>query len=203
MEVIILNEMRMAKFETLIMDVNESINKNKKITFITKMWALSFESKKLSPLYMIFEPEKINEFALVICDKAKFELVESVDQYRDDWGYKYSFDSLSDAKTKIEAAKDFVKYCRGEQGRAEAYKFIFWALMILSVEKESSAEWLSLICDFTRMLRITDEELMDITYAIKCVYNEVKDEYVFKTETIPGVLGNLFNLYGNSDFVVE
>ena len=207
-----MDEMRMAKFETFIEDINNAIKKrsgggilgfSSSMLRATRMMTASITGKTISPLGMIFDIEELNESAVVILNKATIELAGSNDRYEDPWFSRYGSNPMNDAKTKIEAAKDFVKYCRDEQNRPEAYKFIFWSLMILSVEKESSDKWLSLICDFARMLRITDDELMDITYAIKCVYNEVENEYVFKTETIPGVLGNLFNLYGNSDFAVE
>lgn len=205
-----MDEMRMAKFETLISDINEAIKKDRfggfrsifRMTGSMSILAAG-ETNRTTPLYLIFEPEKTNDFVSVICKKAKFEISGNSDSYEDPWASKYGTQTLDDAKTKIEAAKDFVKYCRDEQNRPEAYKFIFWSLMIISVENENSDEWLSLICDFTRMLRISDDELMDIIYAIKCIYNEVEEEYVFKTETIPAVLGDLFNLYGNSDFTVE
>lgn len=210
MEERIMDEMRMAKFETLISDINEAIKKDRfggfrsifRMTGSMSILAAG-ETNRTTPLYLIFEPEKTNDFVSVICKKAKFEISGNSDSYEDPWASKYGTQTLDDAKTKIEAAKDFVKYCRDEQNRPEAYKFIFWSLMIISVENENSDEWLSLICDFTRMLRISDDELMDIIYAIKCIYNEVEEEYVFKTETIPAVLGDLFNLYGNSDFTVE
>ena len=71
--------------------------------------------------------------------------------------------------------------------------------MVLTVDKNNYDERLSLICDFARMLRITDDEMMDISYTIKCVYNEVEEEYSFKSDMVPSVLGALFNLYGNTD----
>lgn len=205
-----MDEMRMAKFETLIEDINHSIKKRHGgllggSSFLRAMMVLTqTENKNIqTPLFMVFSPETLNDYSLKICNTATFELVGSNDTYEDPWVSKYGTVSFKEAKTKIEAAKDFVKYCRDDQNRPEAYKFIFWSLMILSVENESSDEQLSLICDFARMLRITDDELLDITYTIKCVYNKVEEEYVFKTDTIPSVLGNLFNLYGNSDFTVE
>lgn len=208
-----MNEMRMAKFETLIEDINDSIKKRH--GGILGMMGLSVFARSMSrmlqeeniniqtPLFMIFSPETLNDYSVKICNTATFELVGNDDTCEDPWASKYRTVSFKDAKTKIEAAKDFVKYCRDDRNKSEAYKFIFWSLMILSVENESSDEQLSLICDFVRMLRITDDELLDIIYAIKCVYNEVEEEYVFKTDTIPSVLGKLFNLYGNSDFTVE
>lgn len=202
-----MDEMRMAKFETLIEDVDDAIRRG---DFWYGTGVFTGESRfirelhrnKTSPLYLIFESDKINEFASVICENAIIK-IKGDDFLKEPWADNYGIDSLSDAKTKIEASKDFVKYCRNEVNRPEGYKFIFWALMIVSVTSDVSDDSLSLICDFARMLRITDDELLDITYAIKCIYNEVKEDYVFKSESVPAVLGNLFSLYGNSDFTIE
>jgi hypothetical protein len=83
--------------------------------------------------------------------------------------------------------------------------------MVLTVQKDNYDEKLSLICDFARMLRITDGELMDITYIIKCIYNEEGEEtYSFKSQKVPGVFGELLNLYvydnttsGNAGATIE
>ena len=71
--------------------------------------------------------------------------------------------------------------------------------MILTVDKTDAEEHLALICDFAKMLRITEDEFEDIIQTVKIVYNEVATEYVFKSESIPSVLGSLFNMYGGQD----
>ena len=194
-----MNEMRMAKFETLIEDINDSIKKRHGgiLWSMAKSMSEMLQEENINiqtSLFMIFSPETLNDYSVKICNTATFELVGNDDTYGDPWASKYRTVSFKDAKTKIEAAKDFVKYCRDDRNRSEAYKFIFWSLMILSVENESSDEQLSLICDFVRMLEITDDELLDIIYAIKCVYNENEDEekyvYVFKTNTVASVFDN-------------
>lgn len=92
-----------------------------------------------------------------------------------------------------------MQLCRTTANSTEGYKFIFWALMILTVDKADAEEHLALICDFAKMLGITEDEFEDIIQTVKIIYNEVTTEYVFKSENIPSVLGSLFNMYGGQD----
>ena len=92
-----------------------------------------------------------------------------------------------------------MKYCRQSYNVTEGYKFIFWALLVLSVDKSEAEEHLSLICDFAQMLHISDAEFEDVIQTVKIIYNKVETEYIFKSENIPSILGSLFNLYGNQD----
>lgn len=62
--------------------------------------------------------------------------------------------------------------------------FIFWALMLLSVNKTNETERLSLICDLARILKVTDDEVMDIVQVIKVIYQETETP-VFRSEAVP------------------
>lgn len=101
---------------------------------------------------------------------------------------------LKDPKTCIAAAKAFVKFCRREYNQNEGYKFIFWALMILAVDKTDAEEHLTLICDFARMLRITDDELEDIVHVIKIILYEPDTSCKFISSTTQGVFSNVVNV---------
>ena len=65
MEERIMDEMRMAKFETLISDINEAIKKDRfggfrsifRMTGSMSILAAG-ETNRTTPLYLIFEPEK-------------------------------------------------------------------------------------------------------------------------------------------------
>lgn len=186
-----MNELRLAKYETLIEDINKKISK------FSWTFAKNFVNVALA---LIFDYESCNEYAKKIIEKSELYISSTKKLPTLPWQEQYpNIASLGDAKTKINAAKLLVQYCRDPQNASERYKFIFWSLMILTVDKNNAEEHLSLICDFAKMLRITNEEFEDIIYAIKCVYNEADKEYTFKSETIPEVLGGIRNLYGDQD----
>jgi len=198
-----MNDSRVFKFETMIEDVDKVIKKENFLSgFLGIGRAMAFKpvngsSSKTSPLNIIFSSDKLNQFGKVIVKTATITLEGTGDSsYRDPWMEKYSEKKFTDDKIKISAAKDFISYCRVDNNRQEGYKLIFWSLMILSVDDADADQKLSLICDFAKMLRITDDEMVDISYVIKNLYNAVDSSYVFKTETIPSVFGNVFNLYG-------
>lgn len=194
-----MDDVRIAKFETLIEDIDSAIKKSRGIR---GLWGLGLgqRSGNNTALALIFEYNKCNEYAKAIMDKSTLSLNTSSDNYEDVWRNRYpSYESFSDAKDKITAAKDFVKYCRQSYNVTEGYKFIFWALLVLSVDKSEAEEHLSLICDFAQMLHISDAEFEDVIQTVKIIYNKVETEYIFKSENIPSILGSLFNLYGNQD----
>lgn len=204
-----MSEVRLAKFEILIEDINKIIKKQTSSSWVGSIVGSAFgfnrNNIKNVELSLIFDYDSCNEYAKIIIDKSEL-LIDSIDgRGIDKWKERYpDMASLSDVKTKIDAAKQFVQYCRESQNTSERYKFIFWSLMILTVDKNNAEEYLALICDFAKMLRISCEEFEDIIYAIKCVYNEVDKEYIFKSESIPAVLGGIFNLYdglANAEFV--
>lgn len=196
-----MSDMRMAKYETFIEDINSNIKKSAGLFgFMRRMSMLNNGSAGNTALALIYDYDKCNDYAKVIMDKSTLFLNSSDDVVTDLWKRDYpTYEEFKEAKRTIEAAKKFVQLCRTTANSTEGYKFIFWALMILTVDKEDAENHLALICDFAKMLRITEDEFEDIIQTVKIVYNEVTTEYTFKSENIPSVLGSLFNMYGGQD----
>lgn len=198
-----MSDMRMAKYETLIEDINSNIKSNSKwgSTIFDKIKEIEkkYSSIGNTALALIYDYEKCNEYAKVIMDKSTL-LFPSGIGYEDIWKRDYpTYDEFKDPKRRIRASKELVQLCRDSRNDNERYKFIFWALMILTVDKTDAEEHLALICDFAKMLRITEDEFEDIIQYIKIVYNEVTTEYVFKSDNVRSTLGSLCDLYGISD----
>lgn len=193
-----MSNMRMAKYETMIEDINSTIKKRSR-SFRLEEIEMKYSSIGNTALALIYDYEKCNEYAKVIMDKSTLLFPDRsfVCKTIDEWKEAYpTYDEFKDPKRRIEASKKLVEFCRYDTNEGEGYKFIFWALMILTVEKTDAEEHLALICDFAKMLRITEDEFEDIIQSIKIVYNEVTTEYVFKSETVPSILGDLFDMYG-------
>lgn len=194
-----MNEVRLAKFETMIENISNATQKNRLsavdiiVSISSIMTAASSENVMLS---MIFDYDSCNEFAKKIMDKAKFINISLNDPLLSDWRKNYPHrESIQDTKKKINAAKSFVQCARVPQNSQLGYLFLFWSLMILTVDKNNSDDYLPLICDFAKMLKITEEEFEDIIYVIKCIYHEEDGKYMFQSESIPDVLGDVLNLY--------
>lgn len=201
-----MNDMRMAKYETLIEDIDSNIKKSVGLFGgffgMTRaiVAATGGSSSGNTALALIYDYNKCNDYAKVIMDKSTLVLNTPDDRLTDLWERDYpTYGEFKDSKRTIEASKKFVQMCRNTENATEGYKFIFWALMILTVDKENAENHLALICDFAKMLRITEDEFEDIIQTVKIVYNEVTTEYTFKSENIPSVFGSLFNMYGGQD----
>lgn len=201
-----MSDMRMAKYETLIEDINSSIKKSRGLFgglfgFARAASAITGSgSAGNTALALVFDYDKCNDYAKIIMDKSTLVLNTSDDVTTDLWKRDYpTYGEFKDAKKKIDASKKFVQLCRKTENSTEGYKFIFWALMMLTVDKTDAENHLALICDFAKMLKITEDEFEDIIQTVKIVYNEVTTEYTFKSENIPSVLGSLFDMYGGQD----
>ena len=141
-----------------------------------------------------------NDYAKVIMDKSTLVLHSSDDGSTNLWERDYpTYGEFKDSKRRIEASKKFIQLCRKKENVTEGYKFIFWVLMILTVDKADAENHLALICDFAKMLRITEDEFEDIIQTVKSVYHEATTEYMFKSKSIPSVFGSLFNMQDGQD----
>ena len=202
-----MSDMRMAKYETLIEDINSTIKKSREL--FDGVFGMSRAIRAAvggvtaggnTALALIFDYDKCNDYAKVIMDKSTLVLNTSDDITTDAWQRDYpTYGEFQDAKKKIDASKEFVQLCRKTENSTEGYKFVFWALMMLTVDKTDAENHLALICDFAKMIRITEDEFKDIIQTVKIVYNEVTTEYTFKSENIPSVLGVLFNMYSGQN----
>ncbi|WP_186430041.1 hypothetical protein [Clostridium sp. BSD9I1] len=194
------NDMRIVKFETLINDVNEALDTK---PFMTDFFGATAmlgrrKAKTNTSLAMVFDYDKLNDYGKVIVESSRLCIRSSSDKYQDAWCEKYpDISAFKDNKYKIEAAKTLVKHCQNQQNRKEAYKFVFWTMMVLTVDKTDAEEHLSLICDFARMLKITDDEMEDMLMVIKVLYHEEESGFEFNTETVPNIFSRVLCVYNN------
>lgn len=199
-------DIKLFKFGIMIDDINEKIR--------SEMIEDNLNTNENVELCLVFDYDCCNKYAKMIMNKAQLYIGNDVciknvfniatglsDEIT--WKEKYSTKkSLNSEVDKRKAAKYFVQYCKqsGENwpkkdGEIEGYKFIFWALMILTVDSNRADEYLSLICEFAKMLKITEDEFKDIIYVIKKIYNKDDKEYIFKSKSIPYVFRKILKSY--------
>lgn len=188
-----MSDIRIVKFETMVEEINNLI----KFVYFTDVEYGRVDVN--NGLFMIFDYDKLNEYGKIIMDKSCISFVVDFVKLCDfeaacfRWFNEYDDgNDLKNLKARRDAAEIFGRLCRESYNRAEAYKFIFWALMILTVDKTDAEEHLSLICDFARMLNISDDELEDIVLIIKSLYTGRRRVF-FKTANVPKLLGNAWN----------
>lgn len=179
------SDLRIVKFEVLINDIEKALNGE--VSKTSLVWAISMVLIQPNALDLVYDYEKLNNYGKIIYDNAKIRVMK-----KDDYN---EYENSNDIKSKINKAKNLVSYCQTEGKKSEGYKFIFWSLLILTVDKTDYEQHLSLICDFARMLKITDDEIRDILHVIKSIYHKQDKRYTLKTETITKNFSDVLNLY--------
>lgn len=186
---------RIVKFEVLIKDIDNALELNRgmgAIAFLTNNTRREAQSALFSPLDIIFKRDSLNIYGRIIMQNATIEMPWP--EYADTWYKQYSGKNFNSEQTKYSAAKDFIKHLRESNLsyiRYQKYIFIFWGLMVLSVDETDADEKLSLICDFAKMLQITDDELIDIANIIKLIYHDTNERYAFKSASTSYVFEKL------------
>jgi hypothetical protein len=195
----IIKEVKLEQFKKFV----ENINRNMAgiTTFgnmFDKAWIHSrkgYEVKNTT-LGLIFDYDLCNEYAKIIIDETDLETSRVVNNT---WEEKYyDIRKFKNPEERIRVAKSFIKYCNDYEGTTEKYVFMFWSLIILTVDNNRAEEHLSLICDFAKLLNITNDEFEDIIYVIKNIYNDVDEKYTFKSKLIPDIFNSILNLENKS-----
>lgn len=196
------NEMKVIKFEHLISNINESLQRDTTpgtVSYLLTNRFIKRESKKIRKiLTLIYDYDKLNRFGKIILNRAEVEASYHIlGTDSDIWEDTYSTASFKDNRMKVEAAKQFFAWFKESNSQEVGYQLLFWALLVLTVDKTDADEKLSLICDFARILNVTDDEMEDIVNVIKVVYQEVDTELTFKSENIPEIFHRTIGIYDN------
>lgn len=154
------------------------IVKFKKI--IEKIWNNDLDRKLLTEdntvaskddsifLATIYDYDKLNDYGKVI-----MEQVSDLEHNR-----KY-LSLYKNVEYRIDQADWICSFIHsGVNNSYREYIFIFWALMILAVDDTDKEEHLSLICDFAKLLRINDTEMMDIVQIIRLIFGKETEGFL-------------------------
>lgn len=202
------NDIRIIKFETLIKDINNMILPTSSAmegdpsiigsAFIrmTRMMVNNYENNvyknngyKNKSMLLIYDYNKLNDYGKIILNCSSSNLLS--------WKSNYDEDNLKNDRERIDAAKEFIKCCREADSKDYTYNFIFWAMMVLAVDKTDQEKNLSLICDFARMLRVSDSEMLDIFHVIKTIFHKENEKYNFINNDIYKHFRSVLNLYND------
>lgn len=195
------NNMKTLKFETMIKEVSNNLGScsvvNSSGIFSRMPISLCLATKSNAMLSLIFQYNKMSDYAkIVISHSVCSEISDGT------WAARYrenDYDYFIDHKNRLNAAKSFISSYSSGESRVK-YEFVFWNLMVLAVDKTDFEEKMSLICDFARMLKVTDDEVEDIIQVIKIIFREINaEESTFKTDNIPDMFGKVINMYENKN----
>lgn len=162
------NDMRIVKFKMIIRDIWEDTGKRSLTNCLGQInggWYTAL-------LAIIYDYDKLNAYGKIIMEQV-CELDRS--EFGDD-GFSHRVEFVEKCKAveyRMKAAKALVKDLNeGDYKEYNKLLFIFWSLMILAVDDADKEEHLSLVCDFAKMLKVGDEEIMDIVQIIRAVFHE-------------------------------
>lgn len=202
--------MKVLKFETIINDVQDVLKRDIRKSGFEDVKVGATEKLDANThlffnpaLGLIYDYEKLNDYGKVIMDHSRLYITDGYNSYKDIWTPKYqTMNNFNDFKVKLDVSKEFIKLCRLNDNYGEAHKFIFWAMLILTVDKNIQEEKLSLICDFTQMLKISYDEVLDILLVVKIVLHEEKYKFNlkalkangFKTFSMDALFARMLNL---------
>lgn len=137
-------------------------------------------------LSLIYDYEKCNDYAKVIMEKSTFPMQPSDDGFKDLGEDVFlGGTGFTDDGENLRAVKQFAQSCIQSGYYETGCRFIFWALMVLTVDESDAKKHLDLICNLAEMLCVTDDEFEDIVQLVKAAYSEAAPEYEFKSEKIP------------------
>ena len=153
-----------------------------------------FEKYHVDPsLLFIFDYDKSNKFAQIIMERCPIITHWNLTQWREN--AREGVYAYSDVKDSIYKIKEFVNNCKEDAFDSEGYRFIFWSLMILAVDKTEEDKHISLICNFAKMFDITDKEIQDMIYIVKLIFNKVDSDYQFQSDKVVEIFGNVLTKY--------
>lgn len=191
---------RIAKFSVLVDEIVGLVKKGeglkKRLSGSNGELFELFEKYHIDPsLLFIFDYDKLNKFAQIIMERCPISTRWNYLQWLENARANVFTYSDIDSIHKI---KEFVKECvEGTfwSNNEERYKFIFWSLMILAVDKTEEDKHISLICNFAKMLDITDKEIQDMIHIVKLIFNKVDSDYEFQSDTIVEIFGSVLTKY--------
>ena len=141
-------------------------------------------------LLLIYNYNKINEYGKIILEDSTFFIEGWTSNYK-----MIEIGRFNDNEFKLYATEKFIVSCKDVKNKEVMYKFIFWAMMILAVDKTDIEKNLSVICDFAAIMNVTDDEMEDIFKLIKIIFHQKEVDFQFKSTNIPNIFSRVIDLY--------
>ena len=198
--------MQIAKYSTIIKKINEALIHPDEIRAIEDPFSdgitthyVDYDKDNLDMLHintkllLLYDYLSVNSYAKSIMENSRLFFKGDLGLFckRDIWAlekYSEDIDAFKDESVKVKAINLLSDSFDSSENikTGVSCKFIFWALMVLTVDHTDLENHASEIAELVEMFHITDEELSDILYVIRVLYGKSKfSEEGFKTVTIP------------------
>ena len=195
------NDMRIVKFKMMIREIFEDLGKRDLTGNLGKaVWNGGYGSVWLS---VIYDYDKLNSYGKIIMEQICEMDKDETKDYEVFLHQKKFVENCKDMEYRMKAAKTLVVKLNKEDdgkeinfGKPKKISFIFWSLMILAVDDADKEEHLSLICDFAKMLKISNAEMMDIVQVIRVIYHIEKSNVKLQTNIAIREFRKVMRRYG-------
>lgn len=193
------NDMRLVKFRMMIRDIYIDLGKHN-LTDTLSDGSGNYLNGGYGSVWLaaIYDYDKLNDYGKTIIEQVS-EMTEK-DKCEDGTAFSYKIKSVKncqDMEYRMKVATAIVVYLNERIKTFTWYKlyFIFWALMVLTVDDANKEEHLSLICDFAKMLKVSDTEITDMVQIIQAIYN-IEGNYKIQTEEVALRFREVMEKYG-------
>lgn len=207
-------DMKTVKFEMLIKELYEELGKKDLVSSLDDDLGEALnEGYDTAWLAAIYDYNKLNDYGKIIMGRVCKMTEEDEKEDDDAFSYKMEFvKKCRDAEYQLKAVNAIVREVdrdlgffgiigAGLDGYEETRKqerlrlyFLFWSLMILAVDDTDKEEHLSMICDFAKGLKISDDELMDMIRIIQAVFN-IESDNIIQTKAVDHAFGQVIDKY--------
>lgn len=206
------SDLRSVKFKMMVENIWKTLNKN----YMTgdpnpdcagRVLLMSDErDKKAGRVWLsyIYDYSRLNSYGKIIVELLSENRLNKYVTYEDKENFLHKYEDL---EYKLKEIKEFIEdfeypssYCRKNGIK---YQFIFWTLMVLTVDDTDKEEHLSLICDFAKMLEVSDEEIMDIVQIIRVIYHKEEAGFKLRSYDVRECFKNLLSQYGYNEVELE
>ena len=175
---------RIVKFEILVKKIRDAYDRH--------------DYDNNSFLNLIFDFESMNDYAKLIEKNGGFcsSFGGSIVNFFKKLNTKLEHQDLDKKITNMtECVENFNSWSwKNLNGRREHFRIIFLSLMVLTVDDTNKEKYLSAVCDFARMLEITDDEMKDVVNVVKYVLQD--ETYEPPTnEEVKKYFGSVLKMY--------
>lgn len=202
------NDMRLVKFRMMIRDIYVDLGKTD-LTRTLSDGSGNYLNGGYGAVWLaaIYDYDKLNDYGKAIIEQVS-EMTEK-DRCEDETSFSYKIKfvkNCQDMEYRMKAAEAIVTRLNRESQEFKLHvgrvfedllelHFMFWSLMILAVDDTDKEEHLSLICDFARMLKVSDFEMMDMVQIIRAICNIEWDDKIV-TESVNTEFKEVIKRYG-------
>ena len=154
-------------------------------------------------LVLLFDYDELNDYAKTIVDKTQaFFLTSGSSDYKLNKRLtigKYGIPETFDEYKRKGFIEELVLLKENECNQPEFFRLIFWALMIMAVDKKTAAKKLQDICEYSKLFGISEKSMIFIFKTVSVVLGNKKAQKY----DVNMLKGAIFDLNFNGTHTIE